>query len=128
MARAEWRDSAKERFWRSVVREWERSGLTARAFCARHGLAEHNLYAWRRTLAARDQERAKARDNAPTTGRASAQAATFVPVEVVGAAAAIEIALPGGAVLRVPSGADAATVRHVLAALTAYPQTREASC
>ena len=101
MARPEWRDSAKERFWRSVMRDWERSGLTMRAFCARRSLAEHNFHAWRRTLAERDEER---------------RAPAFVPVEVV-SVAAIEIELPGGAVVRVRDGADGATLRQVLAAL-----------
>jgi len=106
MARPEWRDPGKERFWRRVVGAWQRSGLTIRDFCARRSLAEHNFHAWRRILAERDEERA---------------APGFVPVEVVGAAAAIEIELPGGAVVRVRDGVDGATLRQVLAALVEKP-------
>ena len=97
MARPEWRDVGKERLWQAAVRDWERSGLTIRAFCGRRGLAEHNFHAWRRTLAQREQERT---------------APGFVPVE---------IALSGGTVVRVPRGVDGATLRQVLAALVEGP-------
>lgn len=112
MARPEWRDLGKEKLWRGAVRAWERSALTIRDFCARRGLEEHNFHAWRRTLAARAQERA---------------APTFLPVEVVGEtavaemAAAIEIVMPGGAVVRVRVGVDGTTLRQVLAALAKEP-------
>jgi hypothetical protein len=76
-----------------------------RDFCWRRGLAEHNFHAWRRTLAERDAERS---------------APGFVPVEVI-SAAALEIELPGGAVLRVRGGVDEATLRQVLAALVEKP-------
>jgi hypothetical protein len=134
MARPEWRDRSKERFWRGILREFRRSDLTIREFCARRSLAEHNFHAWRRILAERDQERA---------------APEFVPVEVVGTvpnavpnaapnaapnaptstgcSAAIEIELPSGAVVRVRDGVDGTTLRRVLTALTerASQQTSE---
>jgi hypothetical protein len=37
--------------------EFRASGLSARAFCAREGLAEPSFYSWRRTLAERDSQR-----------------------------------------------------------------------
>lgn len=111
MARLEWRDRSKERFWRQAVQAWQKSGLTIREFCARRSVAEHNFHAWRRTLAERDRER-------ETTRRSEA---TFVPVEVVSEAAALEIALPGGAVVRVRAGCDPALLRQVLATLREEP-------
>ena len=55
------RDGGKERFWRRMLRQWRRSGLCVRAFCAEHGLAEPSFYAWRRIVAERDQESARVR-------------------------------------------------------------------
>ena len=34
------RRASKERFWRTRVRRWHSSGLSVRAFCEEHGLAE----------------------------------------------------------------------------------------
>ena len=38
----------KERFWRTTMRQWRRSGMSVRAFCEAHGLAQPTFYAWRR--------------------------------------------------------------------------------
>ena len=59
------RDPRKEQFWRRQFEHWRRSGLSVRAFCARHGLSEPTFYSWRRTLAQRDDD-----------------AVPFVPVQV----------------------------------------------
>jgi transposase-like protein len=100
------RDSEKEQFWRRMVAQQRQSGGTIRAFCQREGLSQPSFYQWRRELARRDR--------APIARRG---AATFVPIQVVAEAALIEIALPGGVVVRVRAGADAATLRQVLATL-----------
>jgi hypothetical protein len=70
-------------------------------------------------LARRDRERAA---NNPSSD------VGFVPVRVVSephmavaSAAAVEIVLPHGLVVRVPAGADGAAVRTVLAALGVSP-------
>ena len=114
MARPEWRDRGKERFWRQAVRRWRRSGLSVRAFCAAEGFSEPSFYAWRRELARRDQE---AGDVAPT----------FVPLHVradvdvesgprdVAASPAIDLVLANGRRLCVPAGFDAAMLRLLLA-------------
>ena len=101
------RDAAKERFWRGVMARQRASGLSVRAFCECEGLGEASYYVWRRELARR----------ARTMGRARA---TFVPVRVVpepSPAAAIEIALPSGTVVRLRAGFDEQALRQVLAAL-----------
>ena len=103
------RDESKEQQWRRWIAQWQTSGLSVAAFCARHSLAAPSFYAWRRTVQRRD-----------------ASAAPFVPVrlvadEVPAAARPLEVVLPGGRLVRVPAGFDAATLRHLLAVLREEP-------
>ena len=110
------RDLAKEQFWRRMVAQQRQSAGTIRAFCEREGLSQPSFYQWRRELARRDRTPI-ARRGAAGRGEAGRGAATFVPIQVVPEVALIEIALPGGVVVRVRAGADAATLRQILAAL-----------
>lgn len=101
------RDERKARQWRQWLDAWRRSGLSVRAFCARHGLSQPSFYAWRRELARRD----------------AAQPA-FVPVQIVAEASAAEplaVVLPGGRTIRVGPGFDATTLRQLLAVLEEQP-------
>lgn len=110
MSTSKQRDGAKERCWRRVLRQWQKSGLAVRAFCAAQGLSEASFYAWRRTL-----------------GRRDAEAAAFVPVTVVpaekgapsgeGTNGRLELVLDQGWVLRVGPGFDAPTLQRLLALL-----------
>ena len=59
------RDSGKERFWRRLLRQWRRSGLTVREFCDQQAVSEPSFYAWRRTIAERDQQRCQRQTNMP---------------------------------------------------------------
>ena len=103
------RRAIKERFWRTTVRQWRGSGLSVRAYCEEHGLAEPTFYAWRRTLA---------------EGEASAR---FVPVQVLPEARSqtmtdasvggLELVLGAGRVLRVAPGFDGPTLRRLLGLL-----------
>jgi CubicO group peptidase (beta-lactamase class C family) len=43
-------DERKEQHWRRWINPWRASGLTGRAFCARHGLSSVSFYNWRRGL------------------------------------------------------------------------------
>jgi transposase len=97
------RDPRKEQQWRDWIHQWQHSGLSVRAFCARHGLAPPSFYAWRRTLQQRDT-------------------AAFIPVRLVpdespAPAASLEVVLAGGRCVRVPPGFDPATLRQLLALL-----------
>ncbi|MCH7798095.1 MAG: transposase [Planctomycetes bacterium] len=37
--------------------QWQRSGMTIRAFCRERGLNDHTFYGWRRDLKRRDGQR-----------------------------------------------------------------------
>jgi hypothetical protein len=120
MAQRGSRDGGKERFWRGVVRRWQRSGRTASAFCAEQGLSAASFYAWRRTIAQRDQP------SAPTTPACHDEQndlPAFVPLSVAPAPAtpALEVVLRPGRVIRVAPGFDAATLRNLLAVLEEGP-------
>jgi hypothetical protein len=51
---AKQRDPARERFWRDVKADWQSSGLSIRAYCLQHRLAETAFHYWRRELRQRD--------------------------------------------------------------------------
>lgn len=92
MARARVRIRKREATWRRVVAGHVGSGLSIRAYCAKHRVKELAFYWWRAELARRDASKAKA---------------AFVPVVVKAPAAAgtegISIELRGGRVLRLPA-------------------------
>jgi hypothetical protein len=121
MSRRGERDRGKERFWRRLLRRWRGSGRTVRGFCAEQGVSEPTFYAWRRTIATRDQEAgpqqpARLRTGAPRgRGRPA-----FVPVQVR-PTTALEVVLGGGRLVRVPAGFDPATLRQLLAVLEEPP-------
>jgi transposase-like protein len=100
------RRDSKERFWRMTVRRWRGSGLSVRAYCEQHELAEPTFYAWRRSIQERD-----------------AAAVRFVPVQVVpetpaeSSSGALELVVGAGRRLRVGPGFDAPTLRRLLALL-----------
>jgi hypothetical protein len=82
----------REVIWRRVVAGHAGSGLSIRAYCAKHRVKEPAFYWWRTELARRDAPKPKA---------------AFVPVVVkAGAVAAtdgVSIELRGGRVLRLPA-------------------------
>jgi hypothetical protein len=105
MAPGRVRDERKERQWRRWINHWRASGLSVRAFCARHGLASASFYQWRQVLA-----------------RRAAVEPAFVPVQVVAdavptQASALEVVLVDGRTVRVAPGFDASTLRRLLVVL-----------
>ena len=99
------RDQLKERQWQRWLDQWRASGLSVRAFCARHRLPTPTFYAWRRRLQ-----------------RRAAEPAPFLPVHVVPdtppqQARPFEVVLADGPVVRVPAGFDPAALRQLLAVL-----------
>lgn len=113
MSSGKQRSIGKEQFWRRLMRQWGGSGLSGRAFCEKHGLAEANFYAWRRTLAERD-----------------AAAVKFVPVRVTTEPVSpamvgthrtglgpLELVLKDGRRLSIGPGFDGPTLQRLLALL-----------
>ena len=123
------RDPEKERLWRRLVKDWRRSGLSVREFCDWQSLSEASFYAWRRELAKRDwaaTPRGARTMNGPTSP--SSSPAQFLPVRIVadaaldsGASRCLEVQLPTGVRLRIPSGFDRQTLADVLSALETRP-------
>lgn len=108
------RDAVKERFWREALRRQRRSGRSVRGFCRDEALSEPSFYAWRREL----QQRGGKRRGRPSQRRPAKQPA-FVAVQLSAetistAAGMIELALPGGAVLRLPASIAPATVAAIV--------------
>ena len=124
MPRPEWRDPAKEKYWRRLLATWQRSGQTGRDFCAAQGLSESNFYAWKREIAQRDLEKST-RSPAATRRSTSPRSDTvalpaFLPVTMAAAASAasvLELVLSHGRVLRVRPDFDADVLRQLLAVL-----------
>ena len=124
LQRGRQRDVGKERFWRDVIRRWQQSGLTVRAFCDAHGHSEVSFHAWRRTITQRDRQA----DGMPVVDGGRDHLPTFVPVRVrptfmptTPSSAPLEVVVGKDRVVRVSPGFDAATLRNLLAVLEEAP-------
>jgi hypothetical protein len=88
---AKQRNGEREAFWREQVRRQAASRLSVRRFCEEKGLSEPSFYAWRRTLAQREQ---------------AIQVPEFVPVmlapHIASSSSHITIELRGGRVVHLP--------------------------
>jgi hypothetical protein len=98
--------------WTKRVKRWKSSGLDAGQFAGREGFKVKQFNWWRWKLG-------------PSVGEPPAEP-HFLPVHVVAStppliAAPIEIVLPNGCVVRVPPGADRATLEQVLATAAEVP-------
>ena len=118
MARPHLRNLRKEHHWRQLLARYQQSGLSVRAFCAQEGCSEPSFYAWRRELAARDQQAASAQRPA---GKHRLARRAFVPVHVVPdampATGTLEVVLRSGQLLRVSTGCDVTWLRQLIAQL-----------
>jgi transposase-like protein len=83
---------------RQLLDRYERSGVSQKAFCLRHGVALSTLQYWLRRVRDADQE--------PSASFVEIPQVSGVTRALSGEAAVI-IELPGGARLEVPSGTDA---------------------
>ena len=96
-----------------VLADWQRGGLTLREFAEQRGIPVSTLRWWRRVFRAAGAEELH--------GTAAENAVVFTevrpPANVLRAPAVLEIVVPSGDLVRVPAGADSATLRQVLAAL-----------
>ncbi len=105
-------DVAKREAWKQRLAEFDRGGATVAAFCEREKVSVASFYQWRRKLVAVGQARQR---NANPSPSAMGQV-RFLPIEIAGGTSSVEVLLPGGAKLLVPSHEHEA-LRTILAAL-----------
>jgi hypothetical protein len=93
--------------WVERLARFPASGLTPAQFCALEAVSLPSFYSWKRRLAAE----ATPAEQAPDLG------ARLLSVRLAPPAAAVELVLPTGAILRLPPGSDLAWVRSLVATL-----------
>jgi transposase len=107
------RDSGREAFWRRIMVEFRKSGLTVREFCRRRKLHESAFYFWRRTI----------QDRTPTQHCRKAQ--DFVPLVLgsIPSSPDIVLDLRGGRVLRLSESFPVERLAGLIRALEAEGRT-----
>ena len=98
---AKTREDRRE-YWRQLIVEQQRSGLSVSALCRRHGISEQSFYQWRKRLAAQLPVK---------FALVQASAPQHIGGEVM------EILLTSGERLRITQGVDAAMLRLVLSVM-----------
>jgi transposase len=106
--------AATRQAWADRLARFPHAGLNPAQFCAREGVSLPSFYAWRRRLAA-----ATAAAPEPPPGPDSGP--RLLPVRLQAPGAAVEVVLPGGAVLRLLPGCDLAWVRSLVELLGGAP-------
>ena len=124
------RSANKEEFWRLLVEEQQRYGLSIRAFCRAKAISEPSFYAWRRELQKRDAQRTA---DAGRNGR-------LIPVDVIrptseharpssgDGQAPLEICTPGGFTLRFGHDTTPETIARLLDVITRCAAGGATSC
>lgn len=108
-------DASKQQRWLDLMRHWQQSPLSVRAFCARYGVTQASFYFWRRVLRERGllhPTRPRARPTPPTPAPAA-----FVKLTVDAHApgtTAVEVVLNDRRRLRVPPGFDPTTLLQLV--------------
>lgn len=98
-------DSGKRGQWRRRMGRFQKGRAGVAEFCRREGVSEAAFYYWRKRLAEADE--------AETPG--DGEPSCFMPVRMVGGAS-IEVRLPGGTQLLVPT-ADPQALRLAIEAV-----------
>jgi hypothetical protein len=114
-------DEAKQRLWRERLARFARSGKKVAAFCSAEHVSVPTFYQWKRRLAS---ESARRRSRRAGSSSSVNRAGTFLPVLIEGATL-VEMDLPNGARVRVPSG-DLAALGAAIAAVGRIPARVEA--
>ena len=112
------RNAAKWELWGRRLREFNRGRVTVAEYCHRLGVSTASFYKWQRKLASAVSGAARTSTAVVRPAAKSGQAPGpihFLPVEIT-AASQVEVLLPGGARLSIPSHAHDA-LRTVIAAL-----------
>ena len=101
--------------WRRHVAAQADSGLSAAAYCRRHGLNPKCFYRWRRILAQGKRDTPGA--GAPDVNAAQPLFAEVRVSQAPPASSGVEVCIAGGRVIRVAPGFDAPTLCRVVSAL-----------
>jgi hypothetical protein len=107
--------AAARQAWIERLARFSASGLRPAEFCAAEGVSLPSFYSWKRRLNTRGRSPDTARDPDTRPGP------RLLPVCPAPAAAAVELVLPGGTVLRVPPGCDLGFLRCLVEALGDAP-------
>ncbi len=103
--------AATRELWLDRLARFADSGLTPAQFCAIEAVSLPSFYSWKRRLSA--ELSPPATPHEPTSGPAP----RLLPVRWQPPAAAVELVLPTGTVLRLPPGCDLQWVRSLIATL-----------
>jgi hypothetical protein len=117
-------------YWRRLLAEWERSGLSQAEFCRRRDIKAVNLAWWKRRLKGTDHADGGRRARQPRRGgrdgfvevalrRGPSSAAAMGATTIIPASDRYEVVLPGGVGLRLPDDFDAERVARLVQALAA---------
>jgi putative transposase len=96
--------------WIERLDRFAASGQTTAEFCASEGISVASFYLWKRRLAGKEPN-VSPQDAGPR----------LLPVRLHDQPSAIELVLPGGALVRVWAGADETALRCLLALLGVQP-------
>ena len=110
------KNAEKELRWREMLKRHADSGVSVREFCTSEGVSEPSFYAWRKRL--RESIGDGRRMRGPRRGEeASNDDRLFVPLELVGSPATLEIVHPLGYRVQVGGEVNPDTLRQVIEVL-----------
>ena len=110
--------SEKEQFWRLVLEEHARSGLSAREFCRRETVSEPSFYAWRRRIRECDSGAFSGQGLVPVTVVKSRTTSRLSSVESrLDRDSKLEMVTTGGEVLRVDDSCSVELIQRALVAI-----------
>lgn len=125
-------DLRKLKYWKAVLADFERSGLSGPAYCKQKGIP-YTAFANRRrklssAIAATSKLRAKAnatplaedrteRSSAKQVGFAEVTIRTSTPAVPTSNGERLELVFPTGIILRIPNGYSAAALAEIITAL-----------
>lgn len=104
------------REWRERLQRWARSGVGGSTFAQQEGVTPSTLYRWSDRLGV-GPERQRGRPRKGSATKLLPVIVTEARTEVVMSPPPLELALPGGVLVRVPRGFDAETLTRLVHAL-----------
>ncbi|MDQ3126711.1 MAG: IS66 family insertion sequence element accessory protein TnpB [Pseudomonadota bacterium] len=99
-----------ESYWAAHLERQERSGLSVREYCGREGFSQGSFYNWRKRLASSPEPASPALPPSAFVELTH----LFAPPRVETPRWEMELALPGGAVVRLARGFDSDGLRRAL--------------